>query len=154
MVLYVSVVLLGTLAVLPAGHEGSGTPVHGPVGGDLIAIVWGTTIGLALAHWFAFHIATHGVAAAASRGQDFMEAMAQLAGAAFVAAATTIPVLLLGPAHEQRAVMFVLALIVGGADYVVERTNGRSRRKSAMFAVIALLIALAVATVKVALTSH
>ena len=53
MTLYVSIVLLAELAALPAGDEAGGT-VHGPVGWELIAIIWGTTVGLALAHWFAF----------------------------------------------------------------------------------------------------
>ena len=58
MVLYVAVVLLATLSALPAGHDPADAEMHGPVGGELLAIVWGTTVGLALAHWFAFHVAT------------------------------------------------------------------------------------------------
>src|SRR5947208_14744179 len=56
MVLYVSVVEIAELAALPEDHFSNGR-VTGPVGGALLAIIWGTAIGLALAHWFAFRIA-------------------------------------------------------------------------------------------------
>src|SRR6478736_4524646 len=59
MVLYVSVVEIAELATLPEGHF-SGGRVTGPVGVQLLAIVWGTAIGLALAHFFAFRIAAPG----------------------------------------------------------------------------------------------
>src|SRR5436190_6229463 len=56
MVLYVSVVEIAELAALPESHFADGT-VTGAVGGQLLAIVWGTAVGLALAHWFAFRLA-------------------------------------------------------------------------------------------------
>src|SRR3954451_1397026 len=62
MVLYVSVVLIAELAAIPEKHFTDGQ-VTGPVGGDLLAVVWGTAVGLAVAHWFAF-----GLAAPAFRG--------------------------------------------------------------------------------------
>ena len=63
MVLYVSVVEIAELAALPESHFTNGV-VSGPVGAGLLAIVWGTAIGLALAHWFAFRIA--------ARAHDFV----------------------------------------------------------------------------------
>ena len=136
MLLYVAVVLLATLAVLSSGV----------VGAELVALIWGTTIGLALAHWFAFRVATQGFGGGYLRGQDFKEAMAQLAGAAFVAVIASLPVLLVGDDDEQEAVSFVLALTVGAIGYVVERANGRTRMASAVFAVVTLLAALLVVT--------
>ena len=59
MVLYVSVVEIAELATLPEGHFTHGR-VTGPVGAQLLAIVWGTAIGLAIAHWFAFRVAAPG----------------------------------------------------------------------------------------------
>ena len=56
MVLYVSVVEIAELAAIPEDHFAHGR-VTGPVGGALLAIVWGTAVGLAIAHWFAFRIA-------------------------------------------------------------------------------------------------
>ena len=56
MVLYVSVVEIAELAALPEAHFANGR-VTGPVGAQLLAIVWGTAVGLAIAHWFAFRLA-------------------------------------------------------------------------------------------------
>ena len=56
MVLYVSVVEIAELAALPESHFSNGQ-VTGAVGGQLLAIVWGTAVGLAIAHWFAFRLA-------------------------------------------------------------------------------------------------
>src|SRR3954471_346801 len=63
MVLYVSVVLIAELAAIPEEHFADGR-VTGAVGGQLLAIVWGTAVGLAVAHWFSF-----GLAAPAFRGE-------------------------------------------------------------------------------------
>ena len=153
MVLYVSVVLLATLAVLPAGHAAGG-PTRGPVGAELVAILWGTTIGLALLHWFAFRVATHGFGHGVLRGQDFKEAMAQLAGAAVVAAAATVPILLFPPEEELRVVLILLAVIIGGVGYLVERAAGRPRMTSAIFGVVTLMVALVVVTAKIVFTPH
>ena len=153
MTLYVSVVLLATLAALPAGHDAS-EPVHGPVGRELIAIVWGTTIGLALAHAFAFQVATHGFGGGRLRGQDLKEVIAEVAGAAFVAVVATLPILLFSEDVEQQVVPFVLALTIGVVSYVVERANGRTRTASVVFGVITLLAGLVAATVKNLLSAH
>jgi hypothetical protein len=154
MVLYVSVVLLATLAALPSGHDGVDGRLHGPVGLELMAIVWGTTIGLAVAHLFAFRVATRGVGAGRVRPQEQAEELAQLGGAAFVAAVVSIPVLVFSGITEQRAVPFVLAVIIGGIGYLVERAHGRTRLSSALFGGITLVIALAVATLKIVLSGH
>ena len=143
MTLYLSVVLLATLAALPAGHD-AGEPVHGPVGIELLAILWGTTIGLALAHGFAFKVATQGFGEGRPREQAFKEALAEIAAAAVVAALASLAVLVFGPENEQRVVLFVLALIIGGVGYLVERANGRTRMASLIFGVITLFVGLVV----------
>jgi hypothetical protein len=154
MVLYVALVLIATLAVLPAGHSETDGSTHGPVGVELIGIMWGTTIGLALAHLFAFQVAMQGLGAGLLRGQAFEEAVAQLAGAALVAALASLPVLFLPPETEQQAVPFVLAMIIGGVSYLVERAHGRTRTRSVIFGLVTLLVASVVATLKILLSSH
>ena len=94
MVLYLSIVLLAELAALPTGHDGAGGAVRGPVGWELVAIVWGTTIGLALAHWFASRLPTQALRRGPLAGWDRLQALSELAGAAFVAAMASVPVLL------------------------------------------------------------
>src|SRR5262245_63395720 len=92
MVLYVSVVEIAELAAIPEEHFAGGH-VTGAVGGKLLAIVWGTAVGLAIAHWFAFRLA-----APAFRGErptrlDTYVGLAQVGGAVFVAAMSSLPVL-------------------------------------------------------------
>ncbi len=154
MVLYLSIVLLVTLAALPAAHGDVDGWIRGLSSVELVGILWGTTIGLSLAHWFAFGVATHGVGGGQLKGQDLKEALAQVAGAMFVAIAATLPILVFSPRVEQIVLPFVLALIIGGADYLVERANGRSRSRSAVLGAITMVIAVTVAAVKFALTAH
>ena len=154
MVLYLSIVLLAELAALPTGHDGAGGAVHGPVGWELVAILWGTTIGLALAHWFAFRLATQGIRQGPLAGWDRLQVLSELAGAAFVAAMASMPVLLFSDELEQQVVPFVLALIIGGVCYLVERASQRSRATSLVFGVFALVLGLAVATLKSVLSAH
>ena len=55
MVLYVAVVEIAELAALPERRLGHGE-ITGPVGSDLLAIVWGTALSLAFL-WFAVYAA-------------------------------------------------------------------------------------------------
>jgi hypothetical protein len=154
MALYVSIVLLATLAALPAGHDDGHEPIQGPVGLELVAILWGTTIGLALAHSFAFVVATQGLGGGRLQEHDLKEATAELAGAVFVAAVGSLPVLLFSEETEQKVVPFVLALVIGVVGYLVERLNGRTRLASVVFGVATLVVGLLAAGVKNLLTGH
>jgi hypothetical protein len=154
MALYVSIVLLATLAALPAGPADGHEAVQGPAGLELVAILWGTTVGLTLAHSFAFVVATQGLGGGRLRGHDLREATAELAGAVSVAAVASLPVLLFPEETEQQVVPFVLALIIGVVGYFVERLNGRTRRASVVFGVATLVAGLLAAGVKNLLTGH
>ena len=74
MALYVSIILLGALVTV-----GSGTANR-----ELLSIIWGTTIGLALAHFFAFRIASRLHRGFAAHRGDLVIAYAQAGGAAAV----------------------------------------------------------------------
>jgi hypothetical protein len=147
MALYVSIVLLAELAVLPSGDKGN--TVHGPSGGELIALVWGTTLGLAIAHLFAFDLASRHLRKDPSHHRRMM--LAQLAGAAVVAVATTIPILLFQPSDERRIVLYIPALVIGSFGYYVARQNGHPRHKAVLAGAGALVVGLLVATLKVVL---
>jgi hypothetical protein len=77
--------------------------------------------------------------------------LAQLAGAILVAIATTIPILLFKPSDERRIVLYIPALVIGSFGYYVARQNGHPRTKAVLAGVIALLLGLLVATLKVVL---
>ena len=153
MMLYLAIVLLVEFVALPAGQSAHGT-WRGATRGELLAVLWGTTIGLVVAHAFAFQIATHGLSGGRLRDEDRLEILVELAGAAFVAGVASVPIMVLGERLEQRTVPIVLSLLIGGVGYFVERMNGRSRATSAAFGAGVLVVAMVVAALKYFLTSH
>src|SRR5262245_44595990 len=153
MVLYVSVVGIAELAAIPEEHFAHGR-VTGPVGSALLAIVWGTAVGLALAHWFAFR-----VAASAFRGEsptrlDAQVGPAQLAGAMFVPAVSSRPVLLLNVVRAQEITGDVPAVIIGVLAYFIARAAGRGYLPAAFYGITALALGIVVALVKVKIAAH
>src|SRR3954451_19993763 len=153
MVLYVSVVEIAELAALPESHFADGT-VTGAVGGQLLAIVWGTAVGLALAHWFAFRLAAPAFRGERPTRHDTYIGLAQVAGAMFVAAVSSLPVLVLSDVRAQETTGDVPPLIIGIVGYLIARLSARSRSASFFYGVIALALGVLVAMVKSILAAH
>ena len=106
MALYVAVVLDAALLTLD------------PHGITILQLVWGTCLGLVLAHLFAFALAAR-LAGGGQRDQEDRElALAQLTGAVTIAALATVPLLLLGEPNELLGVELVLSACIGVAAYV------------------------------------
>jgi hypothetical protein len=155
MVLYLSIVMLATLAALPSGSDSAdGHSASGVHGVQLLGLIWGTTIGLALAHWFAFRLTARAFGGGKVGEEDLRVALGGLAGAALVAALCTIPVVLVGDDAEVRATAFVPAVIVGFAGYGIARVADRSKRQAFILGGIAILLGLAVAVFKNFLLGH
>lgn len=160
MVLYVSIVILAALAALPAGEDaihGDGhtpTDLDGVHGLALAGLVWGTALGLALAHWFAFRLTAHGFGRGAVSRTDVRIGLAQLAGAAVVALACTLPIVLFGDDRDVQATSAVPALIIGAAGYLASRAAGRSSARSTLTGVVVLVLGLLVVAIKNVLSGH
>src|SRR5262249_45488541 len=112
MILYVAVVEIGELASLPEKHFSDGH-VTGPVGGQLLALLWGPAVGLALAHWFAFRLAAPAFRGERVTGLDTRIGLAQVGGAIFVAAVSSLPVVFLNDVRAQELTGDVPALLIG-----------------------------------------
>jgi hypothetical protein len=153
MVLYVSVIEIAELAAMPEEHFPHGR-VTGPVGGALLAVVWGTAVGLALAHWFAFRIAAPAFRGETPTRLDAQIGLAQLAGAMFVAAVSSLPVLLLNDVRAQETTGDVPAVIIGVIAYFIARAAGRRQIQAVAYGVTALALGVVVALVKVKLAAH
>ena len=151
MVLYVSVVEIAELAALPETHRLG--RVTGPVGTALVAIIWGTAIGLAIADWFAFGFAARELRGGVRR-IDFKVGLAQLGAATFVAAVSCLPILFFGDTREQEFIGVMPAILIGISSYLIGRAAGRSRVAAAIYGMIALAAGLTVAAVKGALAAH
>lgn len=146
MALYVAVCLLAALLAL---GEDAG---HGHV--RALGLVWGTTIGLALAHAFAFRVS----ARLASNGDltraDARIIGAQVLGAASVAGICSVPIVLVGPTAEFDAVRAALAVFIGGMGYEVARLNGARQARSLVYGTSVLAAAITIALVKNVLSGH
>jgi hypothetical protein len=153
MVLYVSVVEIAELAALPAQHV-SGGQVDGVAGAQLLAIIWGTAVGLAIAHWFAFRLAARAFRGDRVTGLDTKIGLAQVGAAVFVAAVSSLPVLLLDEVRAQEFTGVVPAILIGVVGYLIARESGRSRWSAALYGGTALAVGLVVASVKSALAGH
>lgn len=143
MAFYVAVCLLAALVAL---DERTGAPVLG--------LVWGTTIGLALAHLFAFRLAARMVGGGEVGGHAAPLALVQLAGAAAVAVVATVPVVAVSPAAESDAARWAVAAVVSVPAYLVARAGGARPLRSAAFAGVVLAVAVTVAVVKNVLLGH
>jgi hypothetical protein len=146
MALYVTVCLLAALSAIAeqadAGHV------------DVFTVIWGTTIGLAVAHWFAFRVSARLVGAGRIGRHDAESAVAQLAGALVVALLATVPVLVLPATAELDVVRLLLAGFMAAVGYVVARGAGAGRGRAAVYAAVILVVALVVAVLKNVLSGH
>jgi hypothetical protein len=144
MALYSCVVLLATLRVTHDTGATSGS----------IELVWGTTVGLALAHAFAFSWAGHLVDRddASARSENRHVAVAQIAGSVAVAIAISIVVLITPQSAERSWARVCAAGLIGGLVYAEERWSRATRRRSLVIAAIALGVGLLIALIKNHLT--
>ena len=153
MILYVSVVEIAELASLPEVHR-SGGRVTGAVEGKLLAILWGTAVGLAVAHWFAFRIAAPAFRGGHPTSHDNLIGLAQLAGAVLVAALSSLPVLFFSDVRAQETTGDVPAVLVGVVAYLVARHTGSSRLASVSYGAVAAVLGVLVALLKSTLVAH
>lgn len=145
MSLYVAICLLAALTAV-------GDEVVDREG--VVEIVWGSTLGLALAHWFAFQISARLAGSGSVARHDAQGAFAQLVGAGTVAMLVTVPVLVLQRPAAFAIARLVLAVFIGGVGYLVARSSGGSRPRALLYGVSVLVLALAVALVKNLLIGH
>jgi hypothetical protein len=145
MALYVAVCLIAALTAL---ENVTAVPGH------ITGLVWGTTVGLAVAHVFAFRIAGRLVHDGVLPKADRIVSIVQLAGAAAVAVVVSVPVLLAPTANELTWARYTCAAIIGGVGFLVARGAEHGRIRSALFGVAVLIAAFAVAALKHALAGH
>ena len=153
MVLYISVVEIAELAAIPDSHLASGR-VTGPVDEHLLGILWGTAVGLALAHWFAFEFAAPIFRGDQPSRQAAAVLLAQLGGAMFVAALCSVPALVLSDLRSKQTTGYVPAALIGIVAYVIARSVGRPRGAALVYAVAALATGVLVAFIKSILAAH
>ena len=133
MALYLAIVIFAELIAIPDGDRLDRV--------ESVALVWGTTVGLVLAHLFAFELSAAFVAAGRAGLPIRRLALAQVAAAASVAALATLPLLALGEEPGYEFAQALLALLIGGTAFAAARHTGTSGARSAAFAALVLALA-------------
>jgi len=142
--LYVDLVLLAALVAVPSNRL--------PADRVLAAIILGTSLGLLLAHWYAFRLAAH---LTTEQGHwtpsAAQEATAQLAGGLGVALLGAAPFVLLDGSTALTAALLLLAALPAVVGFLIARLRGRGRGAALVSGLAVLAVALAVVAVKNAL---
>jgi hypothetical protein len=142
MILYVSVVLLAALVALPVDPEW-----------NLAAVIWGTAIGLAVAHWFAFRVAARLFGDGRLQRHDAQLAVVQVLAAVLVALVASLPLLFLSDESGAEVATIELAAVIGLAGYQTARRSGAGHGRALGAGLTTLALGGLVVTVK-ALVSH
>jgi hypothetical protein len=145
MAMYVAICLMASFIVIPESAV-----AHTNVGG----LIWGITLGLALAHWFAFRVSARMVGAGTVRPSDLELAGAQLLGAAGVASVVSVGVLLLPDSVELEGAELLLAALISLIGFAVARRAGATLLRAVVYALFVLAGAVAIAVLKNLLAGH
>jgi hypothetical protein len=145
MALYVAICLIAALTAL---ENVSAVPGH------ILGLVWGTTVGLALAHVFAFRVAGRLVHDGELPKADRITSVVQLAAAAAVALVVSIPTLLASTENELDWARYTCAGIIGAVGYLVARGAEHGRVRAVLFGFGVLVIAVIIAVLKHRLVGH
>ena len=145
MALYVAICLMASLIVIPESAEADTT---------VMGLIWGVTLGLALAHWFAFRVSSRMVGAGTIRSSDVELAGAQLLGAAGVAVVVSVGVLLLPDSLELEGAEFLLAALISLIGFAVARGAGASLLRAVVYSLFVLVCAVIIAVLKNLLAGH
>jgi hypothetical protein len=141
--LYITISLLAVLSTKP---HGGGTAA-------VLTLIWGTTLGLILAHWLAFQLTARLFSGSRLPSHDRITMVGQAVAALGVACLASVPLLLhasAGPALSRG----VLAGLIGLFAFGAARHHGGSHGRATVYALIVVAIALAVAIGKYLLTGH
>lgn len=141
--LYITISLLGVLTVQSPGGATAA----------VLTVIWGTTVGLALAHWLAFHLTARLFAAAELPSHDRSTMAGQALAAIAAAALASVPILLQG-GDGLALSRTVLAGLVGLFAFGAARRHGGGMGRALLYGFVVMLIATAVALSKYLLTGH
>ena len=143
MALYVAICLIAALSLVDTGALDRG---------QIFELVWGTTIGLATVHYFSFRVAGRMVTTEELVERAGSVAAAQLSGAAIVACAVTVALVVTPTQSEVTVAKFVVAALIGLMGYLVARASTSSAWRAALFGLFVLVLAVIVAAVKIRLS--
>lgn len=141
--LYITISLLAVLSAQPDSEAI----------GAALTIIWGTTLGLGLAHWLAFQLTARLFSGERLASHDRTAMVGQAATAVGVAALASAP-LFLSEDDGLALSRLVLAALIGLFAFGAARRHGGSVGRAAIYASVVVVIALSVAIGKYLITGH
>lgn len=145
MALYITISLLAVLAAQPHGDRSA-------IG--VLGIIWGTTLGLSLAHWLAFRLTARLFSGNVLDRHDQVTMAAQSVAAIGVATLASAPLLVADSRSALDLSRLLLATLVGLFAFSVARRHDAGRSRAGIYAIAVVAIALAVAVIKNQLSGH
>jgi len=139
MALYVCIVLTTELAVLSERADAERVA---------LTLLWASTIGLTLAHVFAFHLAEKLFAGGRLDAEARLAIALQVAAAVIIAAALSIPILVLELSAALTVAAWMAAGLVGITAVTIARLRGRTHVQTALAGALTLAVAAGVVALK------
>lgn len=137
--LYLAIVILAEARALEAG---------GVSASESAAAIWGTSIGLTVAHIFAFDISARIFARERPQRSTRLSMTAQVIAAALVATLATLPFALLSRGAAFTVSGLLMAGLVGVTGFAAARAGGHGPAWAAAMGLLTLVIGALVVVVK------
>ena len=141
--LYLCLVLAGEFVLI---EEGVDTEVAA------VATIWGTTVGLTLAHIFAFSLAARLLEGGRLERDTRASILYQVGMAVAVASVLSVPFLFTSRSTALEICSYMVAGAIGLTAFAVARAGAKSPLRAAGFAFSMLALAVVVVLVKAALS--
>lgn len=136
-------VAIALLAALTAGNDHT---AHTQL--DVLKVVWGTTIGLGLAHWFAITVSARLLRDPDMHHTPMELLLSQMAMGVILAVVATFIVMVLPDDLERLGARLAAALSIGVIVEIESLAGGSSTRTAIGRGALALVVAMLVATIK------
>lgn len=140
--LYLAIVTLAEAGALDGSGVGAGATA---------AAIWGTAIGLALAHVFAFDLSARIFAQGRPHRSTRLSTAAQVIAAGAVAALATLPFLLFSRDVAFTISGLLMAALIGVTGFAAARAGGHSHGRALVVAVVTLVLGALIVVVKAGL---
>jgi hypothetical protein len=140
--LYMALVQWAALVAVPTDKV--------PDNETVVALLLGTAVGLVLAHWLAFRLASDLSEGGFAAGSAAREAGAQVAGGLIVGVIAAVPFVLLDGETAIDVAVLILAALPALTGLAIARLRGHSWTTSVVIGAVVLSISLAVVGVKAA----
>ena len=119
-----------------------------------LGIIWGSTLGLTLAHIFAFDLSARLFSGGVVDAETGRSIGLQLGTAIAAAAILSVPFLFLDTDSALAVDAYLIVFFIGATAFAVARAGGLERLRAAAFTTVVVAIAAAVVGIKIAVSGY